>query len=65
MLLHRPDVSNPRDFCADSEFWLNDDFAVVKNGKVQPRGRVNLIGRLQVGFAHLVHVCLIWFMVVI
>ena len=26
-------------------FW--QDFAIVKNGKVQRRGRLNLIGRLQ------------------
>ena len=26
---------------------LSQDFAIVKNGKVQRRGRLNLIGRLQ------------------
>merc|ERR1711942_251406 len=28
-------------------FWINQEFALVKNGKVQRRGRINLIGRLQ------------------
>ena len=30
-----------------SQIFINDDFAILKNGKVQKRGRVNLIGRLQ------------------
>ena len=29
------------------QIFINDDFAILKNGKVQKRGRVNLIGRLQ------------------
>ena len=29
------------------QIYINDDFAILKNGKVQKRGRVNLIGRLQ------------------
>lgn len=38
---------NPRDFNDSTLFWINQQFAVVKNGKEQNRGRVNLIGRLQ------------------
>lgn len=39
--------SNPRDFNDSTLFWINQQFALVKNGKEQNRGRVNLIGRLQ------------------
>uniref|UniRef100_F1KWA6 Cullin-5 n=1 Tax=Ascaris suum TaxID=6253 RepID=F1KWA6_ASCSU len=38
---------NPRDFTDSTLFWINQQFAVIKNGKEQSRGRVNLIGRLQ------------------
>lgn len=38
---------NPRDFNDSTLFWINQKFAVVKNGKEQSRGRLNLIGRLQ------------------
>ncbi|VDM96638.1 unnamed protein product [Thelazia callipaeda] len=37
---------NPRDFNDSTLFWINQQFAVVKNGKEQNRGRINLIGRL-------------------
>ncbi|VDN23561.1 unnamed protein product [Gongylonema pulchrum] len=38
---------NPRDFNDSTLFWVNQRFAVIKNGRQQNRGRVNLIGRLQ------------------
>lgn len=36
-----------RDFTDSTKFLINHDFNVVKNGKSQQRGKVNLIGRLQ------------------
>jgi hypothetical protein len=28
-------------------FWINQEFSIIKNGKPQKRGKINLIGRLQ------------------
>ncbi len=48
ILLYEPPATRAADFSADTVFRVNHDFAVVlKSGKVQRRGRVNLIGRLQ------------------
>lgn len=47
ILLCQPEAKSPKDFCESSLFWVNEDFAVIKNGKVQKRGKVNFIGRLQ------------------
>ncbi|XP_065907463.1 cullin-5-like [Dysidea avara] len=47
VLLCEPPASSPRDFKPDSMFHINQEFALVKAGKVQKRGKVNLIGRLQ------------------
>ncbi|CAB3396904.1 unnamed protein product [Caenorhabditis bovis] len=44
------DLQSPftaRDFTDSTRFYINHNFHVVKNGKVQSRGKVNLIGRLQ------------------
>lgn len=41
------DAKSPKDFDDSTMFWVNQDFAVIKNGKLQKRGKVNLIGRLQ------------------
>ncbi|VDN51551.1 unnamed protein product [Dracunculus medinensis] len=38
---------NFRDFTDSTLFWLNQQFAIYKNGKDHSRGRINLIGRLQ------------------
>ncbi|CAI4226107.1 unnamed protein product [Auanema sp. JU1783] len=38
---------NPRDFNDSTQFWVNHDFHLIKNGRPQNRGRINLIGRLQ------------------
>ncbi|KAJ6636607.1 Cullin-5 [Pseudolycoriella hygida] len=46
-LLMEPIVQTPKDFTENSVFWINQEFAVIKNGKVQRRGKMNLIGRLQ------------------
>ncbi|CAJ0938889.1 unnamed protein product, partial [Mesorhabditis belari] len=40
---------NPRIFHDSTTFRLNCQFKIEKNGKVQPRGRFNVIGRLQLG----------------
>lgn len=47
ILLCQPEAKSPKDFSESSLFWVNEDFAVIKNGKVQKRGKVNFIGRLQ------------------
>ncbi|KAK6108277.1 Cullin-5 [Brugia pahangi] len=38
---------NSRDFNDSTLFWINQQFTVIKNGREQNRGRINLIGRLQ------------------
>ena len=47
VLLFSPPATKPSEFDDNSTFWINQEFALVKNGKVQKRGRLNLIGRLQ------------------
>lgn len=47
ILLCQPEAKSPKDFTDSSLFWVNQEFAVIKNSKVQKRGKVNLIGRLQ------------------
>nr|CAI5824989.1 unnamed protein product [Callosobruchus analis] len=47
LLLFSPSVNAPKDFTEHTVFWVNQDFALIKNGKPQRRGKVNLIGRLQ------------------
>ena len=47
VLLYEPQVSKPSEFTEDTLFKINHDFAIMKNGKLQKRGKINLIGRLQ------------------
>ena len=47
VLLHEPQAARPNEFTEATVFRVNHQFAVMKNGKCQRRGRVNLIGRLQ------------------
>lgn len=47
LLLHHPVSTAPKDFAEHTVFWINQEFALIKNGKPQRRGKVNLIGRLQ------------------
>jgi len=48
VLLVEPGASRASDFNeALTTFQVNHDFAVLKNGKPQRRGRVSLVGRLQ------------------
>lgn len=39
--------SSPKDLTDSTLFWINQEFALIKNGKIQKRGKINLIGRLQ------------------
>lgn len=47
LLSYEPAVQNPKDFSENTTFWINQEFALVKNAKPQRRGKINLIGRLQ------------------
>ncbi|ETN83703.1 cullin family protein [Necator americanus] len=47
LLCDAPYPINPRDFTDSTLFFINHDFHFIKNGKEQHRGRINLIGRLQ------------------
>ncbi|CAG9861178.1 unnamed protein product [Phyllotreta striolata] len=47
LLLFSPAVAALKDFNEHTMFWINQDFALIKNGKLQKRGKVNLVGRLQ------------------
>ncbi|XP_046398003.1 cullin-5 isoform X1 [Ischnura elegans] len=47
VLMLEPEVQSPKDFDENSIFWVNQEFALVKNGKLQKRGKLNLVGRLQ------------------
>ncbi|XP_035234152.1 cullin-5-like isoform X1 [Stegodyphus dumicola] len=48
VLLYSPEVKTPKDFDeSTSAFWINQKFAIIKNNKPQTRGKINLIGRLQ------------------
>ncbi|XP_053298187.1 cullin-5 isoform X1 [Pleuronectes platessa] len=47
VLSYEPVVSSPKDFTEGTLFWVNQEFSLIKNSKVQKRGKINLIGRLQ------------------
>uniref|UniRef100_A0A673YZA6 Cullin-5 n=1 Tax=Salmo trutta TaxID=8032 RepID=A0A673YZA6_SALTR len=47
VLSYEPSVSSPKDFTDSTLFYVNQDFSLIKNSKVQKRGKINLIGRLQ------------------
>lgn len=47
LLLYQPEVASGRDFDANTQFWVNHQFGIVKSGRPMPRGKVSLIGRLQ------------------
>lgn len=47
LLYYDPAVQGPKDFSENTLFWINHEFCIIKNGKTQKRGKVNLIGRLQ------------------
>ncbi|XP_037126109.1 cullin-5 isoform X1 [Syngnathus acus] len=47
VLSYDPAVSSPKDFAEGTLFYINQEFSLIKNSKVQKRGKINLIGRLQ------------------
>ena len=47
VLSYEPAVTKPLEFTESTRFRINHDFGIVKNGKLQKRGKLNLIGRLQ------------------
>lgn len=47
ILCYSPEVKQPKDFDDNTLFWINQDFCIVRNNKSQYRGKINLIGRLQ------------------
>uniref|UniRef100_A0A8C9VXD9 Cullin-5 n=1 Tax=Scleropages formosus TaxID=113540 RepID=A0A8C9VXD9_SCLFO len=47
VLCYEPQVTSPKDFSEGTLFYVNQEFSLIKNGKVQKRGKINLIGRLQ------------------
>ena len=47
VLLYQPAVSKPSEFTEETLFKINHDFGILKNSKLQKRGKMNLIGRLQ------------------
>lgn len=40
LLLFLPECAAPKDFTEQTVFWINQDFALIKNGKSQRRGKV-------------------------
>lgn len=42
LLLYSPGVSNFKDFTEHTCFWINQEFLLIKNGKPQRRGKVNI-----------------------
>jgi len=47
LLTYEPPVTNPKEFDSETLFSINHSFGILKNGKLQKRGKLNLIGRLQ------------------
>ena len=50
LLLCSPPVKNPKEFTNDTQFWVNQKFGIVKGGKLQKRGKMSLIGKLQLNY---------------
>ena len=46
IILTEPPIKDKREFPAGITFRINRAFALIKGGKVAPRGKVSLIGRL-------------------
>ncbi|GIY78425.1 hypothetical protein CDAR_272011 [Caerostris darwini] len=47
LLLCVPEVKTPKEFDDSTLFWVNQEFCLIRNGKIQKRGKLNLVGRLQ------------------
>lgn len=42
LLLYSPTVSAAKDFSEHTSFWINQEFSLIKNGKLQRRGKVTI-----------------------
>lgn len=40
LLLMDPVGQSPKDFAENTLFWINQEFSIIKNGKIQRRGKV-------------------------
>lgn len=38
-----PMAQSPKDFTENTLFWINQEFAIIKNGKMQRRGKVSFL----------------------
>ena len=47
VLSYYPECQSPKDFANSTVFWVNQEFALIRGGKAQKFGKVNLIGKLQ------------------
>nr|CAD2165335.1 unnamed protein product [Meloidogyne enterolobii] len=47
ILCDSPQPILPKSFGKTTQFWINQQFCLIKNDKPQTRGKLNLIGRLQ------------------
>lgn len=43
LLIMEPLVQSPKDFAEHTLFWVNQDFAIIKNGRIQRRGKVRAL----------------------
>lgn len=43
LLLMDPIGLAPKDFTENTSFWINQDFAIIKNGRIQRRGKVSYV----------------------
>ena len=41
------EVKDPKNIKNDTEFWINQEFSIVRGGKLQKHGKISLIGKLQ------------------
>ena len=41
------EVKDPRDIKNDTEFWINQEFSIIRRGKLHKHGKMSLIGKLQ------------------
>ncbi|XP_055923127.1 cullin-5 [Eupeodes corollae] len=47
VLFMDPVTVSSKEYTENTSFYINQEFSVTKNGKLQRRGKINLIGRLQ------------------
>ncbi|GIY07562.1 cullin-5 [Caerostris darwini] len=47
VLLCAPEVKTPKEFDNNTQFWVNQEFCFIRKNTIQKRGKLNLIGRLQ------------------